>query len=77
MGKFSELVGTIFDSFGTVIDGLSTGLKTAFTNLIYVDPAATDPAFSPLVIFAFTVGGIGLATGVLYKTFGMIRARRG
>ena len=49
----SELITAIFDSFSTVIEGLGSGLKTAFTNLIYVDPAATDPTFSPLVHFIF------------------------
>ena len=73
----SELISAIFESFTTVIEGLGSGLKTAFTNLIYVDPAATDPAFSPLVLFIFTMAGLGLATGILYKIFGMVRARKG
>lgn len=73
----SELITEIFTSFSTVIEGLADGLKTAFSNLIYVDPAATDPAFSPLVLFIFTMAGLGLATGILYKIFGMVRARRG
>ena len=72
---FSALVEEIFSSFSTVIDGLSDGLKTSFTNLIYVDPAADNPAFSPLVIFAFTMAGIALATGILYAIFGLIRRR--
>ena len=73
----SELVKELFSSFTEVITGLSSGIKTSFTNLIYVDPAATDPQFSPIVLFVFTMAGIGLATGILYKIFGMIRARKG
>ena len=73
----SELISEIFTSFTTVITGLSDGLKASFSNLIYVDPAATDPTFSPLVLFIFTMAGLGLATGILYKIFGMIRARKG
>lgn len=73
----SELITELFSSFTTVIEGLASGVKTAFTNLIYVDPAATDPQFSPVVLFIFTMAGIGLATGILYKIFSMIRARRG
>ena len=73
----SELVKELFSSFTEVITGLSNGIKTSFTNLIYVDPAATDPQFSPIVLFVFTMAGIGLATGILYKIFGMIRARKG
>ncbi len=73
----SELITTIFDSFNTVINGLSGGLKGAFNNLIYVDPAATDPVISPMVLFIFTMFGLGLASGILYKIFGMIRSRGG
>lgn len=73
----SELVKELFSSFTEVITGLSNGIKTSFTNLIYVDPAASDPQFSPIVLFVFTMAGIGLATGILYKIFSMIRARKG
>ena len=71
------LVEEIFASFTTVIKGLTDGLKEAFSNLIYIDPAATDPKFSPLIVFSFVMAGVGLATGILYKVFGMIRAKRG
>lgn len=73
----SELIQEIFTSFTTVIDGLSGGLKSSFSNLLYVDPAATDPQFSPLVLFIFTMAGLALASGILYKIFGMIKARKG
>ena len=73
----SELITEIFTSFTTVIEGLSGGLKSAFSNLIYVDPMAVDPKFSPLVLFIFTMAGLGLATGILYKIFSMVRARHG
>ena len=73
----SELVKEIFSSFTEVIKGLSGGIKDAFTNLIYVDAAATDPQFSPIVLFVFTMAGVGLATGILYKIFSLIRARKG
>ena len=71
------LVEDIFSAFSTVIEGLSDGLKAAFSNLLYVDPDVANPQFSPLVLFIFTMAGIALATGVLYKIFGLIRARRG
>ena len=70
-----ELITAIFESFTTVIEGLADGLKGAFTNLIYVDPAAADPTFSPLVLFVFTMLGLGIATGILYKIFGLIRRK--
>lgn len=73
----SGLITEIFSSFTTVIKGLAGGLKDAFMELIYVDAAATDPQFSPLVLFVFTMAGLGLASGILYKIFSMVRARRG
>ena len=73
----SELITEIFSSFSTVIKGLAGGLKDAFMELIYVDAAATDPQFSPLVLFVFTMAGLGLASGILYKIFSMVRARKG
>lgn len=73
----SKLITEIFGSFTEVIKGLSGGIKDAFSNLIYLDPSATDPQFSPIVLFIFTMAGLGLATGILYKIFGMIRARKG
>ena len=69
----SELISTIFENFSVVIGGLSDGLKTAFSNLIYVDPAATNPVLSPLVLFVFTMLGLGIATGILYKIFGLVK----
>ena len=71
----TALIQEIFSSFTVVIDGLSKGLKDAFRNLIYVDASAASPEFSPLVLFVFTMLGLGLATGILYKIFGLIRNR--
>ena len=69
-----DLVTQIFESFSTVIEGLADGLKTAFTSLIYTDSTAST--FSPLILFIFTLAGVGLAAGILYKIFGLIQARR-
>lgn len=72
----SELITAIFSTFTTVIQGLATGLKTAFSQLLYVDPVAENPVFSPMVLFIFTLAGLGLATGILYKMFGLIKSHR-
>ena len=75
-GGMGGLIEEIFSSFSTVIEGLSSGLKDAFGNLIYVDPAATDPTFSPLILFLFTMAGVALASGILYKIFGLVKSHR-
>ena len=73
--SMAGLVNQIFQSFNVVITGLASGLKGAFENLIYVDPSATNPTMSPLVMFIFTMLGLGLATGVLWKIFSLVRNR--
>ena len=70
------LVQAIFATFVTVIQGLAGGLKNAFSLLLYVDPAAENPVFSPMILFIFTLAGVGLATGILYKMFGLIKSHR-
>ena len=72
----TKLIESIFSSFSVVIKGLASGLKDAFGNIIYVDPAAATPEFSPLILFLFTLAGLGLATGILYKIFGLVQAHR-
>lgn len=76
MEVFLTLVEAIFASFTEVIGGLASGLQTAFTNLIYVGGDATAGVMSPLVIFIFVMAGIGIATGLLYKIFSLIRGMR-
>ena len=73
----SDLIEQLFASFSTVIEGLAEGIKSAFTRLLYVDYGVSDAQFSPIAQFIFVMAGVGLATGILYKIFGMIRARKG
>ena len=70
---FSDLISEIFSSFTTVIGGLATGIKSAFNELIFDLPDGSGP----LIYFIFAIAGVGLATGILYKIFGLIRARKG
>lgn len=70
-----ELVRTIFSTFTEVMTGLSSGLSEAFSRLLYVYDAQGAPTetFNPLVLFIFTVAGIGLGATLLWKMFGLIR----
>lgn len=72
----TKLIEEIFSAFSAVITGLTSGLKDAFGNIIYVDPAASNPVFSPMILFLFMMAGLGLATGIVYKIFGMVKAHR-
>lgn len=69
-----ELVTTIFSTFTEVMTGLSSGLSESFSRLLYVyDDGVATTQFNPLVLFIFTVAGIGLGATLLWKMFGLIR----
>ena len=70
----TDLITTIFSSFTEVINGLAGGLTSAFMQLIYAN--GESGAFSPLILFLFTMAGVGLAAGILYKIFGLIQSKR-
>lgn len=71
---FSDLIAEMFSSFTTVMGGMAEGMKEAFNQLIYIDAGATDPTFSPLIMFLFVAGGVALAMGLLYSIFGIVRS---
>lgn len=73
-GSMWSLVDSIFDGFGSATTGVSGGIKSAFNGIIYAD--GEGGAFSPLVLFIFTMAGLAIATGILYKIFTIVRARR-
>ena len=70
-----EMVKKIFTSFTDVITNLSSGIKSAFTNIIYEDPTATEKVLSAPVEFALIFAGVSLAVGLVYGAFRLIRAR--
>lgn len=69
----SELISEIFTSFTTVITGLADGIKQAFNAILYTEGASG--AYSPLILFLLTFGGLALAMGLFWKLFGLIRGR--
>ncbi len=70
-----EMVKKIFTSFTDVITNLSSGLKSAFTNIIYEDPAATEKVLSAPVEFVLIFAGVSLAVGLVFGAFKLIKAR--
>lgn len=71
-----ELITQMFSSFSTVITGLSTGIKDAAANLIYVDPAAEQKVLSDLIQFIFIIAGLSIAMTVFFIVFRLIRFGR-
>ena len=70
-----QFVTKIFSGFTETIKGLSGGIKDAFTNVIYVDPAASEKVMSDVAEFGFIAGGVTLAIGVVWGTFRFIRSK--
>ena len=70
----TELITTMFSGFTQTMGSFANGIKEGFTNVIYVDPTASELVVSDLAKFGFLVGGVALALGV---TFFIIRKVRG
>ncbi len=71
-----DMVSTIFSSFTDVISGLSNGIKTAFSNILYQDPEASEKVISDPVKFALIFAGVALASGLVMGAFHWIRNRK-
>lgn len=69
----TDLITQLFSSFTTTIQSMTGGIKDAFMNVLYVDPAATTPVISDLAKFVFIIGGISLALGLVSMGFSIIR----
>lgn len=70
------LVTEIFSSFNDVISGLIGGMKTAFGQFLYVDPAAEAKVIGDLPKFLFLMLGVGLATGIVYGIIRLVKRRK-
>lgn len=81
---FTDLFSNVWGTFLTVTGGLAEGIKTSFESLIYrvdfeesasggLDFLLFKGEMSPLVTFLFAVGGFGLAIGIIYAIFRLIR----
>lgn len=71
----SQLITELFSAFGETIKGMTGGIKDAFSSLLYVDAAATEPVLTSLAIFIFVMIGLGLALGVVKMIFSFVKNR--
>lgn len=72
----SELITTIFENLTTVVTQSAQALKTCFLNLIYTDPTAQTKTISDLMIFVFTMMGLTIGIGIVYKVLSLVRIGR-
>jgi hypothetical protein len=69
----SDLLNEIWTAFDSTIKGLSGGIKDAFLEIVYEDPAATTKVLSDFGKFGFLMIGLSLAVGLVYGAVRMIR----
>lgn len=67
------LIKEIFSGFSETISGLAGGIKDAFMQIMYVDPAAETLVVSDFAKFAFVMLGLSLAIGLVYGAIRLIR----
>ena len=68
-----QIVTTIFDSLGVVINGIADAIKSAASHLIWQDPTAQEKVLSDFMQFGLVFLGIGLAMGITYGVFRLVR----
>ena len=68
-----DIVQQIFSGFTETITNFATGIKDAFMQMIYTDPAAETKTLSALAEFGFVFLGISLAIGLVYGAVRLIR----
>lgn len=67
-----SLITDMFSGFGDTIDGLASGIKGMFNNIIWQD-GTSDSGLSHFAIFGFVMMGLSLALGLGYVIIRKIR----
>lgn len=68
-----DIVTKIFSSFTDTISNLAQGIKSAFENILYVDPLAETKVLSSVAEFGFVMLGISMAIGLVYTAVRLIK----
>lgn len=69
-----ELFKAVWTGATDTIQGITSAIKTAFMNLIYVDPTASAPVLSDFAKFSFMLIGFSLALSVVFMIVRKIKA---
>lgn len=72
-----SIVTKFASGFTGILQPLANGLKTGFSNLIYVDPAADTKVLSDIAEVGLIVGGMALAVGIMMGIFHLVRHIKG
>lgn len=70
-----DIVTKIFSGFTETITNLASGIKSAFLNILYEDPAASSKVLSSVAEFGLVFMGISLAIGLVYGAVRLVKGR--
>lgn len=68
-----DIVTKFGNGFKDIISPLAEGIKNGFSHLIYVDPTAEVKVLSDVAEVGLIVGGAGLAVGLIFGMFHLVR----
>lgn len=72
-----SIVTKFAEGFTGMLQPLAEGIKTGFSNLIYVDPAAEVKVLSDVAEVGLVIGGMALAAGIIMGIFHLVRKLKG
>ena len=68
-----DIITNIMSGFTDTIAGFTSGIRDAFTSLIYESSASGEQVLSNFSKFGFTLMGFGAAVGIVWFIVGLIR----
>ena len=75
----ADFISTLFEAITQGITGIIApivdGIKTAFMELVYVDPDATEPVVSALAYFLFVCLGLSIGVGLVWLVMSLFKRR--
>ena len=72
-----DIVTKFADGFTGILEPIANGLKTGFSNLLYVDPNAEVKVLSDVAEVGLIIGGMALAVGLVMGIFHFVRRLKG
>lgn len=75
MDFIGTLLGAITEGITGIIAPIVDGIKTAFLQLIYVDPSAESKTVSAIAYFLFVMLGISVGVGLVWLVISLFKKR--
>ena len=70
-----ELFNALVEGINGIIAPMVEAIKTAFLELIYVDPEAETPVLSSIAYFLFSMLGLSIGVGLIWLVISLFKRR--